>query len=178
MEPQRRGAPHFHLLLWGLRRSAHLLRWVSLTWYEVVGSGDGRHLQAGTRVEALRSWKGVMSYAAKYSAKMVEELPEGWEHVGRWWGIWNRAAAPVWVFEVGVTSDMFDLVKGWMLDVVEGKMRARGLSLAGLEYCRRNPAAGVVYFGVVTDGHLWLSRLCGESAADLVSRRGKFSEFV
>lgn len=88
LEPQARGAPHFHLLIFGA--SYALLRWwVAQAWFEVVGSGDGRHLRAGTRVERLRSARGARAYAAKYLGKLPDVLPEGvdWEEVGRWWGI-------------------------------------------------------------------------------------------
>jgi hypothetical protein len=91
LEPQRRGAPHFHLLLFGLEEGLSK-DWLSRSWYEVVGSGDERHLRAGTRVEGIRSWRGVMSYAAKYLGKL-ESLPKDWlGGVGRWWGVHNRGA--------------------------------------------------------------------------------------
>lgn len=89
LEPQRRGAPHYHLLLWGVEHVSK--EWLSLSWYEVVGSGDLKHLLAGTRVESVRMWNGVKRYASKYLAKRLEDLPEQWrEGVGRWWGVVNR----------------------------------------------------------------------------------------
>lgn len=50
LEFQERGAPHFHLLLNGPINKSRL----ALKWYQIVGSGDEQHLQAGTRVEAVR----------------------------------------------------------------------------------------------------------------------------
>jgi len=89
LEPQRRGAPHFHLLVVGLPFLAK--DWLSRAWYEVVDSGDERHLRAGTQVQLARSHRGVVSYAAKYTAKR-EALPESWQGgVGRWWGVFERA---------------------------------------------------------------------------------------
>lgn len=73
LEPQKRGAPHYHLMVWGLTYY-QLLCFASTAWYEVVGSGDEKHLQAGTRVERIRSWRGVRSYAAKYLGKIIEKL--------------------------------------------------------------------------------------------------------
>ena len=73
LEPQERGAPHFHLLLFGVDFIHHsiLAQW----WYEVVGSGDERHLQAGIRIEAVRSREGVMHYASKlYMGKANLEI--------------------------------------------------------------------------------------------------------
>lgn len=103
LEPQRRGAPHYHLLVFGRVRLDKV--WLSETWYEVVGSGDLRHKRAGTQVERIRSWRGVTSYAAKYLAKEVEALPGAWsEGVGRWWGVHNRKAAPREVMEAQLSQ--------------------------------------------------------------------------
>ena len=46
--------------------------WLARIWYEVVGSGDFRHYQAGTSCERVRSWKGVACYASKYMSKADE----------------------------------------------------------------------------------------------------------
>lgn len=90
LEPQKCGAPHYHMLVWGAGY-VELLAWVSKAWYEVVKSGDIRHLHAGTRVERVKSQQGVMFYASKYLGKEV--LAE-WGHAGRWWGIFNRESLP------------------------------------------------------------------------------------
>jgi hypothetical protein len=88
LEPQRRGAPHFHILVVGVPFIAKA--WLSRAWYEVVRSGDTRHLAAGTQVQLARSHRGVVSYAAKYTAKR-QDLPPDWqEGVGRFWGVSNR----------------------------------------------------------------------------------------
>ena len=90
LEPQRRGAPHFHLLAVGVPFIAK--DWLSRAWYDVVGSGDMRHLAAGTQVQLARSHRGVVSYASKYTAKR-QELPPDWqEGVGRFWGVSHREA--------------------------------------------------------------------------------------
>jgi hypothetical protein len=115
LEPQKRGAPHFHLLVWGmldvnyhlayfdgttglvpaeiarLVRVQEIREWVSQAWYEVVGSGDEKHLRAGTRVEDVRSLNGVSAYLKKYLGK---EVPPEWENAGRWWGIFQRENMP------------------------------------------------------------------------------------
>ncbi len=83
LEFQKRGAPHYHLLVWGVSY-IDLLRFVPEAWYQVVGSGDVRHFNAGTRVEQVRSWRGVMAYASKYLAKL-ESVP--YDAVGRFWGV-------------------------------------------------------------------------------------------
>jgi hypothetical protein len=89
LEPQRRGAPHFHLLLVGAPYLAK--EWISRAWYDTVGSKDPKHLAAGTNVQLAHSHRGVLAYAAKYVAK-YERLPADWQDgVGRWWGVFNRA---------------------------------------------------------------------------------------
>jgi hypothetical protein len=70
-----------------------LRRFISSCWYEVTGKVSDGHLQAGTRVEAVRKWKEVTSYVERYMAK-PEEFPEGWQ-TGRIWGIWNEELLPV-----------------------------------------------------------------------------------
>lgn len=92
LEAQRRGAPHFHLLVWNIDYKKTVF-WIKQAWYEVVGSCDERHLRAGTRVEAIRSWNGVMMYAAKYMGKI--ETCQGWESPGRFWGVRNKEFIPM-----------------------------------------------------------------------------------
>ena len=79
---------------WGERaRQMSFQDWASLAWYHVVGSHNLDHVQAGVRVESLRSWGGVASYAAKYLSKADAEFMGGIEW-GRSWGIFNRVAMP------------------------------------------------------------------------------------
>lgn len=101
LEFQSRGAPHFHLLVFNTNFLPY--QWLARAWYEVVNSGDLKHLAAGTEVRRIKSWRGVLSYAAKYMTKPVQLplfiQPETGEIVNRWpgrfWGCVNRAALPV-----------------------------------------------------------------------------------
>jgi len=93
---QKRGAWHFHLLLFAPPSFATLpeLRdCVASCWYEVCGKVSEGHLRAGTNVEVVRRWKKVTSYAEKYLAK-EEQFPEGME-TGRVWGTWNKELLPI-----------------------------------------------------------------------------------
>src|ERR687898_73098 len=93
---QRRGAWHFHLLLFvgaSIEPVDELRRFISSSWYEVTGKVSEGHLQAGTRVEAVRKWREATSYVERYMAK-PEEFPEGLQ-TGRIWGIWNEDYLPV-----------------------------------------------------------------------------------
>jgi hypothetical protein len=93
---QRRGAWHFHLILFvgpsfGSVRAVR--RFVSSSWYEVTGKVSEGHLRAGTRVERIRKWREATSYVERYMAK-PEAFPEGLQ-TGRIWGIWNEELLPV-----------------------------------------------------------------------------------
>jgi hypothetical protein len=93
---QRRGAWHFHLLLFvgqSVGSVGELRRFISSCWYEVTGKVSEGHLRTGTRVEAVKKWKQATSYVERYMAK-PEEFPEGL-HTGRIWGIWNEELLPV-----------------------------------------------------------------------------------
>jgi hypothetical protein len=81
---QRRGAFHFHLLLFvgpSVGSMGDLRRFISTSWYEVTGRVSEGHLCAGTRVEAVRKWKEATSYLERYMAK-PEEFPEGYRPAG------------------------------------------------------------------------------------------------
>lgn len=88
IEFQKRGAPHFHLLVVGVPKIEK--SWLSRAWYEVVGSKDARHLRAGTQIDQARSWRALQGYITKYVSKQESKqlnIPEG---IGRWWGVLNR----------------------------------------------------------------------------------------
>jgi hypothetical protein len=93
---QKRGAWHFHLLLFAgpsVGSVDNLRRFISSSWYEVTGKVSQGHLRAGTRVETIRKWKEATSYVECYMAK-PEEFPEGLK-TGRIWGVWNEEYLPV-----------------------------------------------------------------------------------
>ncbi len=100
LEPQQRGAPHYHMFVYGLNAYyqtlgwKEMLKWVSQNWYEVVGSGDELHHRAGTRVEKLRSKRGAMFYASKYLTKEDEGIWADLD-VGRYWGVFFRDNLPL-----------------------------------------------------------------------------------
>jgi hypothetical protein len=97
LEFQKRGAPHFHIFLYGIYDKSGRQRfgseWLSDAWFEIVGSGDEKHRRAGTKVEVIRTRAGAMSYAVGYNTKMDQTLPG--QCVGRYWGVWGRERLPV-----------------------------------------------------------------------------------
>jgi hypothetical protein len=93
---QRRGAWHFHLLLFvgpSIGSVDELRRFISSSWYEVTGKVSEGHLRTGTRVVGVKRWKQATSYVERYMAK-PEDFPKGLE-TGRIWGIWNKELLPV-----------------------------------------------------------------------------------
>lgn len=101
LEPQERGAPHFHMLVWGCK-TKELFRWVSDNWYEIAGQGDknaylfliGALHDSKPCVSKVRSWRGVWSYASKYLGKTFEVAEWGNQWVGRYWGIGKKDNIP------------------------------------------------------------------------------------
>lgn len=100
LEFQERGAPHFHIFISLPVKKEKL----SLAWYRIVGSGDEKHLRAGTKVEWLRNPNAAGIYASKYGAKAEQkEVPEEYKNVGRFWGM-SRKLKPepvLYIAEVG-----------------------------------------------------------------------------
>lgn len=83
LEFQDRGIPHFHFLVSGFINKDRL----SQKWYEIVGSGDIRHLAAGTRVDGVKNPDQVGAYMGSYMTKLDQKtVPEGFKRVGRFWG--------------------------------------------------------------------------------------------
>lgn len=126
VEPQKRGAPHWHLLLFGNGLSPEQLRvlrkWVAHTWFEVVGSGDEKHLKAGTQVKIPQTIKGTLAYLSKYLGKVCDGLPNGM----RYWRVINRQALP-WSEKVTVelTDEEGIQLKRLLKRLLRAKVRSR-----------------------------------------------------
>ena len=101
LEPQQRGAPHFHIMTWGCDL-LQVMQFVPQAWFEIAGSNDQKHLmwhcgELGNQhcVQQVRKFEGVRSYASKYLGKTFEVA--GWQGrwTGRYWGVINRGAVPL-----------------------------------------------------------------------------------
>lgn len=102
IEAQERGAPHYHLLVFGVSFIPY--EWVAETWARVCEFSDADHLAAGTEVRACESGRKAVHYMSKYVAKVADEdhaefragpLGPVVECPGRAWGIINRGYLPV-----------------------------------------------------------------------------------
>lgn len=116
LEPQKRGAPHYHLignLGLGLLSEVDMIRfrkWLARSWYLVVGSDDPKHLQAGTQADIIDDSRPQLKrYISKYVGKVVEESKNnipGWALPGRFWGVIGRKnLPPVENYIVSLTQD-------------------------------------------------------------------------
>lgn len=97
LEFQKRGAAHYHALLFGIPvdQLAECRQWLAETWNRIAGMGDAQHLQAGTQCDLARSAGGARNYLAKYLSK-GNQAAEGVK-VGRYWGKINKKAVPLGV---------------------------------------------------------------------------------
>jgi len=91
MEFQKRGAPHFHILI-DKQPDHNGKRWpgfqldVALVWNDIVKGGHD-HILAGTRSERLRSPEGARHYCVWYAQKRGQKaVPPLYRNVGRFFG--------------------------------------------------------------------------------------------
>ena len=109
--------PHFHLLVWGLHDENlyDLRQMVARMWWEVCGQLSEKHLEAGTSVSRIKSYRGVFFYAAKYMGKEVEEAVS---EVGRWWGVKGRENLPEAYCHVidNLEDEQYKAVIDWMAE--------------------------------------------------------------
>jgi hypothetical protein len=106
-ECQKRGAIHFHLLVFGIKFLPW--EWVAQVWCKIVVQGAGlsieqitNQLNAGTQVKAARNLWEAKSYLEKYLGKTDQtgEL----DNPGRWWGTHRLEAFKAPVVEVPLTA--------------------------------------------------------------------------
>lgn len=91
MEFQERGACHFHLLVDKDIPEEELKK----MWYEVVKSGDNRHLEHGAHISPIRNTEGFKKYLAAYLTKEEQKtIPYFYHDAGRFWG-YTRSLVPV-----------------------------------------------------------------------------------
>ena len=103
-EFQKRGAAHYHvvIVLDDTVNVGGFRSWLSRSWYEVVGSGDEKHLRAGTSAVAVYvepdGVGNLMGYLAGYlgghGKREQGEAPVGANgkalSTGRMWGFWRK----------------------------------------------------------------------------------------
>ena len=105
LEFQKRGAPHFHLLLFppvGALEATTAIKdkdqpWtdfkadVLFSWHDLVAPGDVYHWLHGVKMTQGTSWRGAMYYLSKYVSKVEENLAPATAPPGRVWGCWHKS---------------------------------------------------------------------------------------
>ena len=89
LEMQKRGVPHFHVVLWPPDHSqvwqqVEYRQWVGTQWHEVVSPGDRAHAKHGAKIDQLDSYRHAAIYVSKYVSK--EHAVDGVPYLGRRWG--------------------------------------------------------------------------------------------
>lgn len=113
IEFQRRGAPHYHILIDHCRKTDDIAD-VAMAWYRIVGSNDPAHLAAGTSTERIRKLCGARNYATKYASKMRQKsVPDSYRDVGRFWGC-SKNVRPKPCYTIGIDDiSLRYVLKGW-----------------------------------------------------------------
>lgn len=99
LEPQERGHPHFHLMIFGTGFID--VEWLTTSWHEVTAETSSQHEKSGVEVESFVNVDGrIQSYISKYMSEEYDGWPgaeEGdpWAEMGRWWGCLGRDCLPV-----------------------------------------------------------------------------------
>lgn len=175
-EFQRRGAPHYHLLI-ALPLTIgddSIYEWVSRAWYEIVRSNDPRHFAAGTGIDWAEGRRAIDPVrVAKYfsghaapSGKSRKEYqnvaPSLWLEtgdVGRFWGVWSLRPVKE---TAALTLQQLIEVRRVLRGIDRSRRRTRVVRVT-----RVRSATGVIYFRRVRRravlGHLASGRLVGAS---------------
>ncbi len=134
-EFQRRKAPHIHYWMAAPMTvdGQAFSQWLSQTWYDVVGSGDERHLRAGTRVDWNKSLDmsdtaRVAVYFAGYSINKdkgyQDDPPDDWHtkdgSIGRSWGAVGLTDA---IVEREITDQVMTDIRRYVRKAYKAKRR-------------------------------------------------------
>jgi hypothetical protein len=103
LEFQERGAPHYHVIASDCIPKTELAE----RWYNIVGSGDEKHLRAGTQIDFIKSKEQLYGYLSNYVKKLEQKTPPaGFENVGRFWGASRGIVACLAFKKVGHYFDL------------------------------------------------------------------------
>lgn len=135
LEPQKRGAPHFHLLVF----NCPFLPIVDISerWHRIIGSDDYNHLAAGVDIDKVSNARNAVAYVSKYIAKVPDATDHttgeivSWEYPGRWWGVINRDALPVDVVTLMPSWKSWWTVKRWLRKYMERRGKPQCFSGMG-----------------------------------------------
>ena len=89
MEPQKRGVPHFHLMLLPRRfeqtvPKETVRQWCRDAWHRIADPTSDHHKRHGVLVDYEPNYRRASAYLSKYTAKETDE--SFWGYPGRRWG--------------------------------------------------------------------------------------------
>lgn len=122
MEPQERGTPHFHVLVFGVQYIP--VKILTKHWHMQTDEASDAHRKSGVDVErgVAADNDKLASYLTKYLGKVIEDVE--WEDPGRFWGIRRRDNLPVAQWEKVCTLTradaeriIFDLLDTWGVEL-------------------------------------------------------------
>jgi len=150
LEYQKRGAPHLHMFVWdGIKIDDDSKKWLSKTWYRIVGSNDEKHLLAGTKLERIRSWRGVMYYASKYMAKECS-IPEEVYNPGRFWACYGERRWKVSTVEGFITRlewlKLRRIMRRWLKNKTKWKGPKGSPKLGSSFFMNEETASKLLFF--------------------------------
>jgi len=113
IEPQRRGAPHFHVIVWfQIAQSDVELQdftaYINRTWHRIADPNSAAHEKHGVRVDRASSYRKAFIYLTKYTAK--DDDKSDWNYQGRRWAAsrdlptspvacWEATPAQAWMMK-------------------------------------------------------------------------------
>lgn len=153
MEFTRRGAVHWNLLLLvegeslSPRRLKELRAAIREVWSAVVNGRCGHEHQVRTSAEPAAGNTGrLAAYFAGYTTKAggkeyQHQLPEDWDHSGRWWGRWAIGPGPSWTVPQVLQKSHWEQLRRVLRNSRRAKIAARracrACSEVGRAGCRR-----------------------------------------
>jgi len=115
LEYQKRGAPHFHLLV--LDETSIDPAWCVHAWGEIAHSDSEYHGEYGIDVQRLDSVEKAMVYLAKYVAKPADgTIPA---RGGRMWGVRRKELLPVTIVEADLDVTSAYRLKAALIDTMD-----------------------------------------------------------
>ncbi|MFA5264427.1 MAG: hypothetical protein WC378_11430 [Opitutaceae bacterium] len=132
MEFQERGAPHFHLILWGVTKATEAFKdQASEAWLRIIGQNTQANRQYGVTVQLTDDLRSTGFYLSMYAAKDEKDRKD--IQTGREWGLIRRDLLNVKPSRVALLSDCQERL---LRRVLRRLHRAKNRSTASSYYRR------------------------------------------
>jgi hypothetical protein len=116
------------------------MHWLARAWYEIVGSNNLDHYNAGTTIEWIRNKNNLGAYFGEYMGKQDQKVvPDGFRNVGRMWGYTRSLLDEVIIHFLADTKQKWNVVR-----IIRNWWRCKIRALYGVKWKRRNPALGFI----------------------------------